>query len=83
MLRFRSEGEGRGNALPIANKGCNVGRDVESADRGLEWSCTDRLVWVVRYAKPQIKNIRTVIVRMFEYSVRESNPYLETENLSS
>ena len=55
VLRFRSEGEGRGNALPIANKGCNVGRDVESADRGLEWSCTDRLVWVVRYAKPQIK----------------------------
>lgn len=54
MLRFRSEGEGRSNALPIGQQG-NVGRDVESADRGLEWSCTDRLVLVVRYAKPQIK----------------------------
>ena len=46
VLRFRSEGEGRSNALPIANKGCNVGRDVASTDRGREWSCTDRLVWV-------------------------------------
>lgn len=83
MLRFRSEGKSWSNALLIANKGCDSRWDVASTDRGREWSCTDRLVLVVRYAKPQIKNIRTVIVRMFEYSVRESNPYLETENLSS
>lgn len=35
VLRFRSEGEGRSNALPIANKGCDSRWDVASADRGL------------------------------------------------
>lgn len=78
VLRFRSEGKSWSNALPIANKGCRKCRQRV----GVELHGSVGVGGAVCKTTNK-KNIRTITVRMFEYSVRESNPYLETENLSS